>query len=528
MRLCLVAFSLLVARVQSQLSTPSSGFALEDLAVRGCLKYPEAEMPKGFEACLFNFDLVDPRGLYMSAKSGETLLVVDRTGRRSGKIIAMWDDDNDLRNNVTERVELFAGDLALSHGIAVCGDYLFASSDSQVYRWPYTAGQREPLDDDRRQVVITNVNADGSGGAPRGHHTRTLLCDDRDNTLYVSIGSRGNLDRSSYRARIRRFSAEDMMRETVEPEGGMDFADGYVFADGLRNTVGIAWDLDGKMWGVNNGMDNLFVEDLGGDIHEDNPGEELNDFPEEKAGSFYGYPQCWSEGNLDTGRGEGTQWVHPSFSDEYSDEWCRDPGNNVRPRLLMQAHTAPLGLEFFGERYPSTPCAALDGSIHYANPVYSDTGTIRNTTGDGDGDGTADGGLRYPLDQTAFPCSMYGDIFVALHGSWNRPVAVGFSIIHIPMRVDGMPRGDIKEFFRREGADTRGAEWPTDMRPVDVVFDKHGRLYMSSDKSGEILLIHHVADEPEPPVAYTMNTNGDQEQDGDGERPRRRRRLRYR
>ena len=118
--------------------------------------------------------------------------------------------------------------------------------------------------------------------------------------------------------------------------------------------------------------------------------------------------------------------VHTSFSDEYSDEWCRDPGNNVRPRLLMQAHTAPLGLEFFGERYPSTPCAALDGSIHYANPVYSDTGTIRNTTGDGDG--TAEGGLRDPLDETAFPCSMYGDIFVALHGSWNRPVAVGFSV----------------------------------------------------------------------------------------------------
>ena len=41
------------------------------------------------------------------------------------------------------------------------------------------------------------------------------------------------------------------------------------------------------------------------------------------------------------------------------------------------------------------------------------------------------------------------------------------------MRVDGMPRGDIKEFFRREEADTRGAEWPTDMRPVDVVFDRH-------------------------------------------------------
>jgi hypothetical protein len=38
--------------------------------------------------------------------------------------------------------------------------------------------------------------------------------------------------------------------------------------------------------------------DLGGDIHEDNPSEELNLFLPENSNKHYGYPYCWSEGLL--------------------------------------------------------------------------------------------------------------------------------------------------------------------------------------------------------------------------------------
>lgn len=48
-----------------------------------------------------------------------------------------------------------------------------------------------------------------------------------------------------------------------------------MYAIGLRNEVGIRFDKDGRLWGVENGMDNLFRADLGGDIHQNNPGEEL-------------------------------------------------------------------------------------------------------------------------------------------------------------------------------------------------------------------------------------------------------------
>ena len=51
----------------------------------------------------------------------------------------------------------------------------------------------------------------------------------------------------------------------------IDFVDGEVFADGLRNEVGLAFDSHGILWGVENGADKLVREDIGGDVHNDNP-----------------------------------------------------------------------------------------------------------------------------------------------------------------------------------------------------------------------------------------------------------------
>jgi hypothetical protein len=71
--------------------------------------------------------------------------------------------------------------------------------------------------------------------------------------------------------------------------------------------------------------------DLGGDIHNDNPAEELNRFPEENTGLHWGYPYCWTEFLLpnNTGLGRGTLWAWPSFigtivdGGEINDEYCR-------------------------------------------------------------------------------------------------------------------------------------------------------------------------------------------------------------
>lgn len=67
----------------------------------------------------------------------------------------------------------------------------------------------------------------------------------------------------------------------------------------------------------------VLTDDLGGDIHQTNPGEELNLFDNDNIGLFYGYPYCWSEFDVPTyGLGPGTQWAMSEFMPGKTDEWC--------------------------------------------------------------------------------------------------------------------------------------------------------------------------------------------------------------
>ena len=99
-----------------------------------------------------------------------------------------------------------------------------------------------------------------------------------------------------------------------------------VFADGVRNEVGIAFDGEGVLWGVENGPDQLSRDDLGGDIHNDNPAEELNRF--NKPGVHYGYPYCFSTYKLQNYT-QRTQFAWPTFMNDgiHNDAWCKVVSN---------------------------------------------------------------------------------------------------------------------------------------------------------------------------------------------------------
>lgn len=88
-----------------------------------------------------------------------------------------------------------------------------------------------------------------------GHPTRTLTFDRSGMWLYVSIGSFANVDNDSSRARIRRFNIANW--NSTAP---FNFhVDGELFADGLCNEVGLAWDSFGDLWGVENGADRILT-----------------------------------------------------------------------------------------------------------------------------------------------------------------------------------------------------------------------------------------------------------------------------
>ena len=218
-----------------------------------CDSQPLANAWLSPDFCAYALPLEVDQARSIIAMGTDSVLALER-GTRSVVLFSDTDGDGlpDSKTTVAEAD-------SLNHGLALHDGYLYASSDTTVYRWPYTSQGVGSV-----EIAVENINADGMGGAPEGHTTRTLAFDD-SGRLYVSVGSSANVDPDSFRSRIRRFDLS---------AGGLplDFIGGQVFADGLRNEVGLAFDKHGILWGVENGADRLSRDDLGGDIiSEDNP-----------------------------------------------------------------------------------------------------------------------------------------------------------------------------------------------------------------------------------------------------------------
>ena len=78
-----------------------------------------------------------------------------------------------------------------------------------------------------------------------------------------------------------------------------------------------------------------------------------------------------------------------------------------------------------------------------------------------------------------FPEEYKGNLFVAYHGSWNRKVPTGYKIVRIDMATK-----QAHDFATGwlQGNSVLG-------RPVDVIFDKEGIMYVSDDNAGVIYRI---------------------------------------
>jgi glucose/arabinose dehydrogenase len=389
-----------------------------------------ALLPAGFCAGILPVRIQQPRTIISIGESN--FLALER-GTESVVVAEDLDGDG-IPESIRPLISNFVG---LNHGLEITSAHLYASNSSHVYRWSYNP--TEVVVSGNPQLVVTNINADGMGGAPQGHRTRTLAIDRNESILYVSVGSNANIDPDSFRSRIRRFPITD---ETLFP---FDFLKGEVFADGLRNEVALEFAPDGTLWGAMNAADRLYHSTLGGDIHDNNPAEEVHRFA--TAGQNYGYPYCWREYDLPLGLGRGTAWAWPNaslLSTVFTDGQCRS--NFDTPALMLQAHSAPLGMTFY--QYLSNRSSLCDGII-------------------------------------PFPETMDGHAFVAFHGSWNREIPTGYKVVYFPTTSDwtgvvGGLASDPTDLLAHNGT---SAQWTMGLRPVDVAFDACGRLLLSSDGS---------------------------------------------
>ena len=86
-----------------------------------------------------------------------------------------------------------------------------------------------------------------------------------------------------------------------------------------------------------------------------------------------------------------------------------------------------------------------------------------------------------------FPAEYQGDLFIALHGSWNRSTPVGYKVVRVSM--EGGAAGPAED-FAVGWLEENGSAWG---RPVDVTTGSDGSLFVSDDGGGFIYRIFYAA-----------------------------------
>ena len=199
-------------------------------------------------------------------------LVMKRAGAgtpSANRISLLRDADGD---GVAETRTVFLSGLYSPFGMALIGDRLFVANADAVMSFPYRSGD----------TVITAPGTkllDLPGGPINHHWTKNLLASTDGSKLYVSVGSNSNVGE-------RGMAVEEGRAAIWE----VQVANGAhrVYASGLRNPVGMAWDAAGQvLWTVVNERD-----ELGSDLVPDY-------LSSVREGAFYGWPYSYFGQNVD-------------------------------------------------------------------------------------------------------------------------------------------------------------------------------------------------------------------------------------
>jgi glucose/arabinose dehydrogenase len=374
---------------------------------------PEGALPKtleGFAVETFAQGLQNPRVLRF-APNGD-LFVTEST---AGRLRAFHIEDGGIKAG-----EIFAADLERPYGLAFYPPgpepkYLYVGTVSKILRFPYRKGD---LKASGPAEVVANLPHSDSG-----HWTRDITFSQDGKTLFVAVGSKSNVADGHARP-----SATEVV--DLEARNGLGASDGpeleradvlafdpdgtnrRVYATGLRNCSGLRLRPNSDdLWCVVNERDML-----GDDLPPDYA-------THVEKGAFYGWPWYYIGPHEDP-RHAGAR---PDLAEKIT-----------TPDILLQPHSAPLGLAFY----------------------------------------TAD----------RFPTEFRGDAFVALHGSWNRAKRTGYKVVRLKFR-DGRPTGEYQDFLTGFVLDDARV-WG---RPVDVAVAPDGSLLVSEDANGVIYRISRIA-----------------------------------
>ena len=367
------------------------------------------QAPPGFTVELFAEGLSGPREMRV-APNGDIFVAETSAGRV--RVLRAADGSSKPSAN-----EVFASGLNQPFGIAFfpSGDnpqWVYIANMDSVVRFPYSAGDIKASG--KPEIIVAGLPSGGS------HTTRNLVFTPDNKRMLVSVGSRSNdaegmgrligaLQSWTGKYPLGASLGTETDRAAVlvfDPDGNRI----GLFATGIRNCVGLA------------------IHPMSGDVYcstneRDGLGDNLvpDYITRVREGAFYGWPWFYIGDNED-----------PRHIGERADL----RGKITTPDVLIQAHSASLGLAFYNGKM--------------------------------------------------FPPEYVGDGFAAEHGSWNRSRRTGYKVIRIRLK-DGSPTGEYQDFLT--GFVTSDSEvWG---RPVGVAVAHDGALLVSEDANGTIWRITH-------------------------------------
>ncbi|AEV85891.1 gluconolaconase [Actinoplanes sp. SE50] len=256
-------------------------------------------------------------GARLLAWTPDGRLLVSRPG--AGDVVALTPGPPGTKPRQTTLV----GGLDQPHGLAFQNNTLYVAESDQVDRFTYRAGAVSG-----ERVVIAGLPDAKSpelGGAYA--HALKSVAIGRDGTIFVSVGSTGNVSANDREARPQRATILQ-----APPGGGRP----TVFARGVRNGTGLAIAPDGSVWTAVNNRDNI-ADPSDGQVKQ----SYVNDHPLEPLA------------RLTPGRDLGWPYCNPDLDRRFVRDYQlnRDGAKLDCAKLApieqgLGAHSAPLGLSF--------------------------------------------------------------------------------------------------------------------------------------------------------------------------------------
>ena len=181
-------------------------------------------------------------------------------GVSPNRITLLRDSDGD---GIAEQRHTLLDKLNQPFGMALLDNTLYVGNTDGVMAFAYTAGTTTISTQGRRLTTFK----------PGGHWTRSLLPSRDGRRLYIGVGSLSNIGEHGMEAEEGRACIYELDLATNRCR---------IFADGLRNPVGLAWEpITNRLWTVVNERDSLGDE---------TPPDYLTAVTD---GGFYGWPYCY-------------------------------------------------------------------------------------------------------------------------------------------------------------------------------------------------------------------------------------------